>query len=124
MSRWAGIGPGTRMRRLHSLKPCWWITCVSTRSNNEWRNRKGVALKFRFPILFVLTLVAAVVLSAKSQSAAQQAPAQSTAAELQARMNAAAAAQQSGDTEQVAAANKRLLAIALYRLAEVRSAEG
>lgn len=39
-------------------------------------------------------------------------------------MNAAAAAQQSGDAEQVAAANKRLLAVALYRLAEVRSAQG
>ena len=73
-----------------------------------------------------ILLTSAVLLPALAPLAAvaQSSPASTVAAELQSRLQAASAAQQSGDPESIASANKRVAALGLKEMGDLRSMVG
>ena len=80
---------------------------------------------FRFRFLPLYLFLASVPIVSPAVSLAQSEAAQSSPAaqELQSRLQAANAAQQSGDPETIATANKRLIALSLAEMAELRTLE-
>ncbi len=80
---------------------------------------------FRVPSKHLYLAVFLLVSASAPKVRAQAAPSQSNAGtELQNRLQAASAAQQTGDPEAIAAANKRVIALALKDLAELRGTVG
>ena len=80
---------------------------------------------FRFRFLPLYLFLASVPIVSPAVSLAQSEAAQSSPAaqELQSCLQAANAAQQSGDPETIATANKRLIALSLAEMAELRTLE-
>jgi tetratricopeptide (TPR) repeat protein len=81
---------------------------------------------FRLGLFLAWAYLAAsfLVIAPLASLAQSPAPQSTAAAELQSRLQAAAAAQQTGDPEAIAAANKRVIALGLKEIADFRNLVG